>query len=79
METYPNNQLKKRHYTAADAFWFFIVILIFIVIYIFIFQYSWNGSVPQIFGWGPVTFIQALLLLIVARMLLPSYSMGYYI
>jgi hypothetical protein len=78
METNPNNQGKKN-YTAADAFWFFVLVLIFVVLFIFIFQYSWNGSIPYIFGFRPITFVQALLLLIVARMLFPnSTSMGMY-
>ena len=80
-ETSPNNynQAKKRQYTAADAFWFFILVLIFIVLFIFIFQYSWNGSMPYIFGFRPITFVQALLVLIVARMLFPSCTnMGFY-
>ena len=83
MENNPNNynQVKKRHYTATDAFWFFLLVLVFIVIFIFIFQYSWNRSMPHIFGLKPINFVQALLVLIVARMLFPScsgMSMGMY-
>lgn len=81
METSTNNYNRtgRRQYTAADAFWFFLLILIFIVLFIFIFQYAWNGSMPHIFGLRPITFIQALLVLIVARILFPCCSnMGAY-
>lgn len=75
MENFSNNdQNKRRQYSAADIFWFFVLMLVLIVLFIFIFQYAWNGSMPYIFGIKSITFVQALLVLIVARMLLPSCS-----
>ena len=64
----------RRTLSAGEIFWFFLVALIVFLIFVFIFQFSWNHSVTPIFGWKAVTFVQALLLLIVAKMLLPGCS-----
>jgi uncharacterized membrane protein len=72
MPTNSNQTKQKRKYTAAETFWFFVLMLVIISLMICIFQYSWNGSMTPIFGFRPITFVQALLVLIVARYLLPS-------
>jgi len=78
MDTNPNNpnQNRKRPYSGTEIFWFVVLVLIILALTIFVFQYSWNGSMPHIFGLKPITFVQALLVLIVARMLLPGCSVG---
>ena len=60
------NQPQKRQ-AATDVFWVIAIALLVFVIVIFIFQYSWNGSMPHIFGLRQINWIQALLVLIVAR------------
>lgn len=78
MNTLANNQVKKP-YTGADFFWILIVALIVILIFVFIFQFAWNGSITHIFGLKPISYVQALLLLIVAKMIFPSCpTMGLY-
>ena len=47
-----------------------IIIMIFIVVVIF--RIAWNNTMPQIFGVGYIDLMQAFLLIIVARILLPS-------
>lgn len=79
MESNPNNhnQPKKFTYSGADVFWFFVLILVFIVLFIFIFQYSWNNSMPHVFGFNQINFVQALLVLIVAKMIF-SCHLGFF-
>lgn len=62
--------------TRASSFgsMLFMAILMLIVIFlvVLIFKIAWNGTMPQIFGVGSIDLLQALLLIIVARVLFSS-------
>lgn len=64
------NQPKKIQ-SSADAFWFLLLLLALLLIFVFILQFAWNATMPHIFGLKQINFFQALLLLILVRMLLP--------
>lgn len=55
----------------AYTIWNIIVAFLIFLLLVFIFQFSWNYSMTSIFGFRQIDFVQALLLLVVARFLLP--------
>ena len=71
METVPSN---KRPMSSGEVFWFVVVTLLAIAIFVYVFKWAWNGSMTHVFGVNPVDFLQAFLLLLVARILFPSTS-----
>lgn len=69
--TYTPQRPKK--WTLRDTIAATIWILIFVIIFVFILEIAWNNTMPHIFGIGSIDFWQALLLVLVARILFPPH------
>lgn len=80
-QTNPNisNQLSnllnqnRKMISPIDWFWYIIVVIIFIIIIVFVFEYSWNYALTPTFNIKQITFFQALLIIVIFRILFPGY------
>ncbi|AYV84872.1 MAG: hypothetical protein Hyperionvirus47_4 [Hyperionvirus sp.] len=60
---------ERMNYRSNDVLTF-VAIVVLLIIVVFILEYAWNAVMPSLFGVRRVNFWEALLLLIVARILI---------
>ena len=73
--TYPNravNGATAANLNSPNTLWAVLLAIIIFIIVVFIFQIAWNSTMPHIFGIRKIDWVQALLLIIVARVIFPS-------
>lgn len=69
MDYYNLNMFNPSKGNAPNDLVMLVAILLLIIIVVFILEYAWNAVMPSVFGLRRISFWQALLLIIVARIL----------
>lgn len=71
---YQMNQMNQMDHSRQKphTFLLLLILLLTCALFVFVFQVSWNYTMPSIFGIGNIDFLQAFLLLVVVRILMPN-------